>query len=159
MELKEKIVKDLKEAFKKKEKRIVDTLKGLLTTIKNKEIENFKKPLEESQVKQLILKEIKKRKEARELYKKAQREDLVSKEEEEIEVLQEYLPEMLSPEEIRKLVKRVVLELERKDKIDFGRIMKRVIEEVKGRAEGQEVARIVREEVRVGGLEPPTSTL
>lgn len=146
MKLKEKIIQDFKQAFLKREKEIAETLKGFLAVIKNKEIENFKKELEDSQIQQLILKEIKKRKEVILEFEKAKREDLILKEKREIEILQKYLPAMLSSEEIRVIVRKAISEL-KAGKADFGKIMKKVIEEIKGKAEGKEVNRIVREEL------------
>lgn len=156
--LKEKIIEDFKEAFKKKKEILKNTLKGLLAVIKNEEIKNHREFLEDSQIIHIVLKEIKKRKEAIELYKQGQREDLVKKENEEMEILQKYLPKMLSLEEIRKIVKKAILDCKddcggcgdaRSCVSTLGKVMKKVMEQVKDQADGSEVNKIVKEELQV----------
>jgi len=80
-----------------------------------------------------------------EMYKKGSRQDLVDKETEEIRVIEKYLPEQLSDEEIRALIRDTIAEEEEANKKNFGIIMKKVIGKIKNRAEGSKVNRLVKE--------------
>lgn len=94
---------------------------------------------------EVISSEIKKSKEAISEFKKGKREDLVKKEKREIEILQKYMPEQLSDEDIKKLVKEVIEKIGAKEIKDMGKVMSELMPKVKGRADGSEVSRIVKE--------------
>ncbi len=162
MILKEKIQKDLEEALKKKDEIIVSVLRMLLAAILNKEKEkryklSREKPelteeelekesqLTDEEVIQVISSEIKKRKESILEFEKGERQDLVEKEKKEIEVLKKYLPEQLSEEEIKKLVKVAIETVEAKEPKDMGKVMAELIPQVKGKADGATVSKIVKE--------------
>jgi len=87
---------------------------------------------------------MKKRQESVEAYRQAGREDLARAEEEELKILEEYAPKMLSRDEIAKIVQEVINELNATQK-DFGRVMKEVMNRVKGSADGKLVNEVVRE--------------
>jgi len=163
--LKERIKSDLNFAIKTKDsiKRLV--LSSLLSVIRNKEIEKrtleFKKnpninkeelaklsELSDEEVIKVIQSEIKKRKEAIEIYQKAVREELVQKERDELNILVLYLPEQIDENELRRLIREKIKELEIKDIKDMGKIMKVVMEDVKGKAMAQDVSRIIKEELQ-----------
>jgi len=95
-------------------------------------------------VQKIILKEIKKRQESIEAYRTAGREDLAKAEEEELKILEEYAPKMLSKEEIEQIVSAVISELNATPK-DFGKVMKEVMARVKGSADGKLVNEVVKE--------------
>ncbi|MGB9598561.1 MAG: GatB/YqeY domain-containing protein [Minisyncoccales bacterium] len=159
--MKEKIQKDLWRAIKSNEERKVSVLRLLLNEISKKETEKryfiFKKKpflseeelkkeslLSEEEIIKIILSEIKKRKESIENFQKAQREDLVLKEEKEIEILKEYLPDFLSEGEIEKIVKETIGELLKKGEVSFGLVMKEVLKKVAGQAESTLVSLLVK---------------
>ena len=163
MILKEKIQKDLEEAFKKKDEIIVSVLRMLLAAILNKEKEKrFKltkekpdiseKDLEkesqlgtDEEIVEVISSEAKKRKEAILEFEKGERQDLVEKEKKELAILQKYLPEQLSEEEIKKLAKEVIKKVAASEIKDTGRVMQELMSQVKGKADGGQVGKIVKE--------------
>ncbi|MCD6094386.1 GatB/YqeY domain-containing protein [bacterium] len=161
MNLKEKIKMDLKQALKEKREEEFSTLRFLLATILNKEKEkrariarekkelNEKRLSEESQLKdeeiiQVILSEIKKRKEAILSYEKGKREDLINKEKRELEILKRYLPKQMSDEEIERLVRETIKKLGVQSLKDIGKVMGNIMPKIKGKAEGARVSQIVK---------------
>ncbi|MGC8820204.1 MAG: GatB/YqeY domain-containing protein [Fervidobacterium sp.] len=144
MSLKEKILNDMKEAMKDKDELRLRVLRSIKTAIGYFEVEGEKKEATDDDIQKLILKEIKKRQESIEAYKQAGREDLAKVEEEELKILQEYAPKMLSREEIQTIVKEVIEQLNATQK-DFGKVMKEVMTKVKGAADGKLVNEIVKE--------------
>jgi len=162
MILKTKIQKDLNQAVKKKEEVRSLVLRSLLAAILNKEKEkryklSKQKPeltekdlekesqLVDEEVIEVISSEVKKRKEAILEFEKGERTDLVEKEKKELEILQKYLPEQLSEEEIKKLAKEAIEKIGAKEPKDMGKVMAELMPQVKGRVEGAVVSRIVRE--------------
>ncbi|PIS13263.1 MAG: glutamyl-tRNA amidotransferase [Candidatus Tagabacteria bacterium CG09_land_8_20_14_0_10_41_14] len=144
MDLKEKIQNELKESLKKREQKKVSTLKLLLASIINAEIQFGKKEegLKQEEIERIIKAEAKKRHEAIEAYEKAGRKEAAKEEEEELSILETYLPEQLSNEEIKKLAKETVTEMS--GETDFGKIMKEVMAKTKGRADGKKVSEAVK---------------
>jgi len=150
--LKEKIQQNLNQAVKNRDELSSSVLRMLLATILNKEKEKKFKLKEEKEIKlineeiiEVISSEIKKRKEAIEFYLKGDRSDLAEKEKKEIEILQEYLPEQLSEEEIRKLIQGVIRKIGAKDVKDIGKIMSELMPQIKGRADGTFVLKTIKE--------------
>jgi len=129
--------------LKNKKEMLVSTLRLLLAEVHNLEIEK-KGKLTEDDVLGLIRKEVKKRKEAILAYKKGKREDLVKKEEKELAILNEYLPQPMSKEELEKIVEDVIGEMKAKGPQDFGQVMGQVMGKVKGRADGSLVSELVK---------------
>ena len=162
MVLKEKIKIDLDKSLKSGEKLILSTLRLLYSVIGNKEIEKRtkivkrkkdltekelikKSQLQDEEIIQVILSEIKKRKEAILLYKKGKREELAQKEEKETKILEKYLPEQMSDEELQKLAKETIEKVVASSLKDMGKVMKELMIKVKGRAEGSKVSQIIKE--------------
>lgn len=146
MDLKEKIEADFKEALKNKEELKLSTLRMLRAGFKNEEIKKGS-PLDKEEILKLIKSEIKKRKDSLESFKKAGREDLVSKEEKELDILKKYLPQQLGEEELKNIIKETIQDLSEAEKQNFGKVMGKVMAKVKGSAEGQLVNRLVKEEL------------
>ena len=94
---------------------------------------------------QIIQKLIKQRKESLEIYEKSGREDLAKREREELEVLQTYLPQQLSEEEIRQHAQQVIEQLGAASMKDMGKVMGRLTKELAGRADNAVVAKIVKQ--------------
>ena len=149
MALSEQIDQDLTAAIKSKDETKTSTLRILKSTIHNWQITAHlqAKVPEDDQVIVLIQKEIKSRREALEMYKKGGREELAQKEKKEIAVLEKYLPQQMSEEEIRTLVKEVVAKTGASGPQDIGKIMGSIMSDLKGRADGSLVAKIVKEEL------------
>lgn len=144
MDLKAKLNQDLKEALKAKDEAKLRTVRMLLAAIKNFEVEKMG-PATDEEIFQIMSKEIKKRQEAIEMYKKGGRPDLAQAEKQEIEVIQSYMPNQLSEEEIRELARKVISEMNLKSPKDVGTAMKVIMPQVKGRADGKLVNKIVSE--------------
>jgi len=161
MNLKEKIEQDLKEAQKKNEALSVSTLRLLSAALHNREIEKRtklarqgEKDLEEKsnlvneEIISVIQSEVKKRKESIEAFEKGGRKELAAKETAELKILMAYLPEQLSEDEIKKIAQEVIKTTGAISKAEMGRIMKEVMQRVKGQADGQMVSRVVQELLR-----------
>lgn len=152
MSLKEKISEDLKTAFKNKEEKKVGVLRLLLSAIKNKELEKRaaaktgeEQALSDEEVLALAQSEVKKRKEAINQYTQGGRPELAAKEQEEIDIIQTYLPEQLAEEEVKKIVQEAVAKSGASSIKEMGAVMAVVMRELKGRADGNLVSALVKE--------------
>lgn len=160
--LKEQIKSDTTQALKSGDHFVTETLRMLLAAVSAKEKEKRYKiskekaglsdldlekqsALTEEEIQSTISSEIKKRRDAIVLYEKGNRPELAEKEKKEIEILQKYLPEQLSPEELKKLVEASIAKTGAKEIKDTGKIMQDLMPQVKGRAEGSEISKIIKE--------------
>lgn len=143
----EKISKDYIQAMKARDSLRIGVLSYIKSVIKYREIENREKEKEltDDDVIDVISKEVRKREESIEMYKNGEREDLVHKEEEELKILKEYLPAQMREEEIRKTVVQIIEKLGATGSKDFGKVMKEVMIEIKGKANGALIKKIVEE--------------
>ncbi len=144
MNLKERLMADLKDAMRSQDIHRRDAIRMVRAAIANKEID-LHREVTDAEVEQLISQEVKRREEALDMLAKAGREDLIAKEQTELQILQSYLPEQLSPEEIERVVRSIVAELGASDRSQMGPVMRRAMEELRGRADGRLVNEIVRE--------------
>jgi uncharacterized protein YqeY len=146
--LHQKITEDLKTAMKAGKEFKVGVLRFLLSSLHNKEIEKKSKGLEptlsDEEIIEILSREAKKRKEAIEMYTEGGRNDLVEKEEKELEIIKQYLPEQLSEEEIEKIVVATIEKIGVKDIKALGRVMGEVMKELKGKADASLVSEIVK---------------
>lgn len=149
MSLKENIINDLKSAMKEGDTERRDVLRMLDSMIKNVEIEKKKKEegLSDEEIREVIARAVKQRKEAVAQYESGGRTDLAEKEKKEISILSAYMPEQLDEEKIREIVRGVISETGVGSSADMGKIMGPVMSKVKGQAEGQVVRKIVEEEL------------
>jgi uncharacterized protein YqeY len=134
----------MKSALKNKEKTKLSVIRMLKSSIKKVEIEK-RHALSDDEVLEVIVREVKQRQDSLAEYEKAGREDLAQKEKEEIEILQSYLPEQLSEEEVRAIVEQVIAEVGATSKADMGKVMGAIMPKVKGKADGRLVNRLVQE--------------
>jgi uncharacterized protein YqeY len=134
MSLKEKLLSDMKGAMKAKDALRLNTIRSVISAIKNQEID-LKKDLQDEDILPLISREVKKRKEAATLFEQGERLDLMEKEKQEYVILQAYLPEQVSEEDLRKRIQEVIAETEAVGMKDFGKIMKVLVPEFKGKAD------------------------
>ena len=139
---KKRIEEDFKVALKHGDTLKVSVIRMILASIKNKEIEE-KGELSEDKIDEIINKEAKKRKESITAYARSDRDDLREKEEKELELITQYLPEQLSEEALQKIVSKEIKELKAETKSDVGRVMGAVMQEVKGKADGNLVKKVV----------------
>ena len=144
--MKHRLEEDLKTAQKKNDAARRDTLRLLLAVIRNEEIEARAKGKDEpndEDLTRVLQKEAKKRKESIEAYRAGGREDLVTGEEAELKIINEYLPEAMPESEVERVVREVVAEVKPEGQKDFGRVMSEVMKKIAGRAEGGVVKRVV----------------
>jgi uncharacterized protein len=144
MTLSEKIRKDMLDGVKQKDSVRVDILKMVLASFKNAEIEKGES-LDEKSQEAILRKEVKKLKDAFEQYTQAGRSDLAQKEKAQLDILEAYLPELMSEDEVRDFVKKKASELGVESIRDMGKLMGVVMKELQGKADGGVVNNIVRE--------------
>jgi uncharacterized protein YqeY len=144
MALKDSIQEALKGALKRQQRVEVSTLRLLLSEIKYAEIAQ-QKPADDNKVLDVVTREIKRRRESIEAFKKGNRSDLVGQEEAELAILLSYLPEQMSRDEIMAAARRVVDAVGAKGPSDKGKVMSQLMPQVKGKADGKEVSEIVSE--------------
>lgn len=141
--LKEKLLEDLKQSMKEKNtnrKNVVQMVRaGILQVEKDKGIQ-----LEDAQVLEIIAKELKKRKDSLADFKKANREDLINQVNEEISVLEEYLPKQLSDEELESKIQEIITKVGATTIKDLGMVMKEAKTEIGAQADGKRINEVVR---------------
>lgn len=143
MEMAKKIENDFKKALKERDTITVSTLRMLKAAMHNMEIEKKVRGLEDAQVIKIIMKQVQQHHDSIEQFNKGGRVDLVEKETKESEILKKYLPPQLSAQEITDVVKKIIAEVGAKGESDFGKVMKQVMSELKGKADGKVVNQIV----------------
>ena len=143
MSLNEKILDDLKNAMKAKDSVRVSCLRMLKTAVKNRQVEKGRE-LEDEEILAIVSSLVRKGKEAIGEFRKGDREDLALKEEQELQIFYEYLPQQLTPEEIEKTLQEVISELAATGPQDLGKVMKTAMAKMAGRAQGKEVNEIAR---------------
>lgn len=143
MSLKEELLQDMKTAMKAKEagKTALSVIRMVRSAIRNTEIDG-KCELDDAGVGAVIAKEMKQRKESLAEFEKAGRQDLVDQTKAEIAVLEKYMPKQLSADEVRDIVTKAIAG---QTGLKMGDVMKLVMPQVKGRADGKVVSQIVRE--------------
>lgn len=146
MSIKDLLTEDMKQAMKDKEsgKLRLSVIRMAKASIKNLEIDQ-KRDLTDEEVVTVLMKEVKMRQDSLEEFAKAGRIELVEQAEQEITVLKKYLPEQLSDEELRELVKASIAETGAATAKDMGKVMAAVIPKTKGRADGKRINAMVRE--------------
>jgi len=142
--LQEKLMADLKEAMKGGDKTRLEVIRMVRARIKNTEIAH-QKSLDDPDVLDVIAKEAKQRRESITEFKKADRQDLLDKEEAELAILLEYLPQQMSREEILAAARGVIEEMGAQGPGDKGKVMQKLIPQLKGKAEGRDINEVVTE--------------
>jgi len=162
MSFKERIQEDLVRSLKEKDELKASVFRLLLASLLNREKEKRykayqtktdiaekelveKSQLTDEEIVEVVSSEIKKRKEAALGFEKGKRQDLANKEKKELEILKEYLPEQMSEEEIRNLVKEIIEKVGAKTQKDMGKVMSQLMPIIKGKADGGLVSNIVKE--------------
>ena len=145
-QLLKKLQDEMKTAMKSGDKDRLSVIRMLISEIKKVQIDK-KKELSDDEIIQVLQRYAKQRKESIKQYREAGREDLAQKEEAELKVVQEFLPKPLSEEEIEKIVEQVITETGASSMKDMGRVMKSVMEKIKGRADGSVVSSIVKKKL------------
>lgn len=143
MELEAKIKEDLKAALKGADTETRDVLRSLSSDIKNEFIKT-RSELEDKQVLAIIRRNIKARKDAMEQFAQGGRQDLVAKEQAELTILEKYMPALMSEQEIEAIVNAVIAKMDEAEAKNFGSVMKEVMNQTEGRADGSLVSQMVK---------------
>jgi uncharacterized protein YqeY len=146
MSLIEEIDEEVKDAMKAGDAERRDALRLILNALKNSEKE-LQRPLSEEEELQVLQRERKKRLESVEAFRAGGREEQAESEERELEILEEFMPEPLSEDEIEEIVDDVIAEVGATSMADLGRVMADVMPQIAGRADGSQVSQIVREKL------------
>ncbi len=144
MEIIKQLEEDLVEAMKAKRETELSVLRMLKTALKNKSIE-LKNDLTADEALAVLKSEAKKRRDSIDAFKDGGREDLAEKEATELLILEKYLPEQMSEDQVREEAKKIIDELTEEQKNNFGAVMGQVMAKLKGKADGGLVGKIVKE--------------
>ena len=142
--LKQKLTDDLKQAMRGGDKVRRSVIRLVMAAIKNTEIAR-QAALEDADILGIIAKEVRQRKESIEAFKQGNRQDLVTQEEAELAILQEYLPQQMTREEIVAEARQVIEEVGAQGLSDKGKVIPKLIAQLKGRADGREINDVVTE--------------
>jgi uncharacterized protein YqeY len=145
--MRKRISQDIKKAMKEKAVLRLSTLRMALADFQKKEKEKGE-PVKDEEAIQIIQSMLRKRKDSVEQYRKAGREELAQKEEQEITILNEYLPEQMSEEQVRELAIKTISGLGVTDPKEMGRVMGSLVKQLSGKADGGTISRIVKEELQ-----------
>lgn len=144
MSLKDKLTEDLKQAMRQGDEQRRSTLRLVMAAIKNAEIDN-RRELEEGELLATIAKEAKQRHESIAQFERGGRQDLVDREEAELQILLAYLPEQLSQEKIEAQAHQIIEEVGAASPAQMGQVMRRLMPLMQGKADGKLVSQVVKE--------------
>ena len=147
MSLKEQIGEDIKAAMKAKDKVRLQTVRGIKKAILEKEVELRPKgqdSLNNEQEIELLSQQAKQRRDSIEQYQNAGREDLAAKEQEELAIIQTYLPEQVSHEEVEAIIDQIIADTGASSLKDLGKVMGPAMKQLKGKADGKKIQALVK---------------
>ncbi|MCH7837891.1 MAG: GatB/YqeY domain-containing protein [Chloroflexi bacterium] len=144
MSIKAQLTSDLKDAMREHDDRRRDVLRFTLAALQNAEIAT-REELDEPAAMAVLAKEAKQRRDSIEEFRKADRQDLVAKEEAELAVLAPYLPEQLSREEIAQAARQAIQETGASSPQEMGKVMAVLMPQLRGRADGRQVNEVVQD--------------
>ena len=148
MTLEERIMQDLKTAMKEKDQAAMRAIRAIKAALLNKKTDGSGEAIDEKIEIQILQKLVKSRKESLGIYEKQNRKDLAAIEAEEISVIERYLPEQLSPEEIEKIVDEIVAQTGASSMRDMGKVMGMANSRLAGRADGKTIASLVKSKLQ-----------
>ncbi|MFH0780190.1 MAG: GatB/YqeY domain-containing protein [Parcubacteria group bacterium] len=146
MPLSAQIESDYLAAFRSKDERLVLVLRMIKAAVANRAIElKNKENIADEEVLAVIKTEIKKRLDSVDIYKQGGRPELADKESGEIEILKKYMPAQMPEEEVKIAVEKIISNLPAEDKSEFSKVMRAVMVELKGKADGGVISSLVKE--------------
>ena len=145
--MKDRISQDIKDAMKNKNAVKLSTLRMIMAELQRKEKEKGI-PVNNETAHQILQSMIRRTKEAIEQFRKGGREDLAEKEQQEVKIIEQYLPEQLSEDEIIEHARAAISELGVRGTKEMGRVMGVLVKKLSGRADGSSISRIVKEELQ-----------
>ncbi|MBJ6724867.1 GatB/YqeY domain-containing protein [Geomesophilobacter sediminis] len=146
MQLMEKLQSEMKLAMKSRDALRLSTIRMMISTVKNRAIEQ-RRELNDAEITEAISTLCKQRRESIRLFKEAGRQELVDKEEAELGVMLEFLPQQLTREELESLVEKAIAETSASGGKDMGKVMKYLAPSVSGRADGKLVSEVVKQKL------------
>lgn len=146
MTIREELTKSLTTAMKEKNDIAKKTIRGILSNIKNQEIDK-RTTLSEEEIIAVLYKELKIRDEAIEGAEKINRTDLIDEAQQEKEIIKNYLPKEMEESEIRQIVQNAIKQIDAKSLADMGKVMKLVLPELAGKAPNNLVSKVVKDEL------------
>ncbi len=144
MSIQAKLMDDLKTSMKTKNKLKKDVITMVRAAVKQREVDE-RVELNDEDIIEIISKQVKQKRDAIVEFQKGDRQDLVELTEKEIDILLEYLPLQLTEEELDKIVKAAIEEVDAKTAKDIGKVMGSILPKVKGKADGSTINRLARE--------------
>ena len=144
MSLREQLMADMKEAMKARDEVKLSTVRMIQSAIKYKETEDRSKPVDDQVVVGLLKTMVKQRKDSIDQFTKGGRQDLADKETAELAVIESYMPKQLSREEMEKMVDSAIQSSGAKSAKDMGLVMKAVLAQAAGRADGKVVQELIK---------------
>lgn len=145
MKIEERINEDFKKAMKEKDNVALSALRMVKAALKNEAISKKKDKLSDDETIAVLSKQAKQRKDSIESFRKGGREELAAKEEKELSIINSYLPEKMSEDDLKKLIDEIIKETGANSKKDMGKVMKALMDKAKGRIDGKPASRLVNE--------------
>lgn len=143
MSLVESLNQDMKSAMRNKDRQKLNVIRMVKASLQNEAIKLGKEELTENEELTVLSREVKQIKESLQEFKKAERDDLVEKHEQDLKILQVYMPEQLSSDELEQIVVGTIDEVSATTKKDMGKVMSALMPKVKGKADGAVVNQLV----------------
>jgi len=150
MTLLHRIENAMRDAMRARDERRTQTLRMAMAAAHNRRIE-LRRDLTDDEVSEVLGRQVKQRRESIEIYRGAGRDDRATEEEGEVAILSEFLPEQLNPPELERMARAAIAETGASSPADMGRVMGRLVPEVKGRADGRALSELVRRLLAEGG--------
>jgi len=144
--MKDRLRRELHQAMKNKDAFRTGTIRMMIAEITNKEKETGN-PVSEEDIHKIFYSMLRKRNEAISLYQQGKREDLAQKESAEMNIIEDFLPQQLNEEEIRKAAQAAIAEIDAEDMKAMGKVMGILTKKLAGRAQGGVISKIVKEEL------------
>jgi uncharacterized protein len=144
MSLKDKINEDLKAAMKSQDAVRTETIRSIRAEIIKMDKSGMKREMNEEEEIQLLMRQVKMRKESIEMFEKGNRADLVDKEKKQMDIINEYLPKPLTREEAEEVINNIINELGEVTEKDFGKVMSASMKSLKGKIDGKIIQEIVK---------------
>ncbi len=147
MPIKSQLTEDMKNAMRERNAPRRDTIRFLISAIHNEEIAK-QGELDDDGVIQVLTRQAQQRRDSIDAFQKGNRQDLVEKEQSQLDIIMGYLPEQMSSEEVEVIVKRVLEEVGASGPQDMGKVMGKLMPQVRGKADGKLVSGMVNEMLR-----------
>jgi uncharacterized protein len=144
MSLKDKINEDLKASMKNQDTVRTETLRSIRAEIIKMDKSGMQREMNEDEELQLLMRQVKMRKEAMEMFEMGNRADLVEKEKMQLDIINEYLPKPLTKEEAEEIINNIIKELGEVTEKDFGKVMSASMKSLKGKIDGKIIQEIVK---------------